>query len=243
MTSTDYNALDTLFLDVGNTLITMDFSWVADTFAKEGFHVEPHILRRAEAAARPVFSRTLKGCSTEARDTFALYLGTVLDCLSGQRHLDHDGKERLIRKVTPILKPKNQNKKLWSQVIEGVPEALSRLRAYGLSLVAVSNSNGTVDEILTQQGLRPYLTAVFDSFHVGVEKPDPRIFQHAVDHLKVDPARILHVGDLYDIDILGARAAGIKGILVDPFGDWSGVDCERIRDIGELCQKIMGDVP
>jgi putative hydrolase of the HAD superfamily len=82
--------------------------------------------------------------------------------------------------------------------------------------------------------LREFFEVVVDSALGGYEKPDPRIFEHALAVSGAEPATTLHVGDLYDADVLGARAAGIHAALLDPFGDWPQVDCERFRDVSEL---------
>ena len=66
------------------------------------------------------------------------------------------------------------------------------------------------------------------------EKPDRRIFEHALSVSGAEPETTLHVGDLYDADVLGARAAGIHPALIDPFDDWRDVDCQRFRDVAEL---------
>ena len=82
--------------------------------------------------------------------------------------------------------------------------------------------------------MREFFGTVVDSARVGYEKPDPRIFEHALRVSGAEPATTLHVGDLYDADILGARAAGIHAALLDPFDDWHHVDCQRFRDVPEL---------
>ena len=52
-------SIDTVFLDVGNTLISIDFDWVATELTARGLAVDAETLRRAEAAARPAYSRRL----------------------------------------------------------------------------------------------------------------------------------------------------------------------------------------
>jgi putative hydrolase of the HAD superfamily len=87
-------------------------------------------------------------------------------------------------------------------------------------------------------GLLPYFSAVVDSAVVGFEKPDPRIFEHALGRAGVPGRRALHVGDLYHADVAGARAAGVNALLLDPFGDWDDVDCERVEDLSELARRM-----
>ena len=108
----------------------------------------------------------------------------------------------------------------------------------GLPLVVVSNSDGSIGRGLAEVGLRPYFSAVVDSAEVGFEKPDPRIFEHAIRHAGVSGRRALHVGDLYDADVAGARAAGVHAVLLDPFDDWGDVDCERAPDLGAVAERL-----
>jgi putative hydrolase of the HAD superfamily len=119
-----------------------------------------------------------------------------------------------------------------------VPESLAILRSLGLRLAVVSNSDGTVDRMLRDTSLRQYLDAVIDSAVVGCEKPDPEIFRHALRALDANPATTLHVGDLYDADVVGARRAGLHALLLDPFGDWDAVDCAKIADVPTLAAAL-----
>ena len=79
-----------------------------------------------------------------------------------------------------------------------------------------------------------YFDFFIDSFHVGVEKPDPRIFQLATSRALVEPAQAAYVGDLYWVDVVGAREAGLLPILYDPFLLNPDVDCPRIGAISDL---------
>ena len=109
---------------------------------------------------------------------------------------------------------------VWNQVLPGVPEGLAVLRARGLRLVAVSNSDGSAEAVLVATGLRDWFEAVIDSHHVGFSKPDPRLFDAARAVLGVQARNVAHVGDQYEADILGAHAAGIGAILIDTCGFW-----------------------
>lgn len=234
-----YAELDTLFLDVGNTLISINFAWVVKELATLGVYCEDRTLRRAEAAARPLVSAWLQGRTTEDQEAFSFYLRTVLSCLPGASELNTSQIKKTARELAPVLRAVGQAERLWSTVIPGVPAALDALKKCGLKLVAVSNSDGTVEEILIRQRLRAYFVAVYDSHQIGFEKPDPRIFQYAIKDSNANPARTLHVGDMYSVDVMGARAAGLHAALIDPYGDWKDFDCERIRDLGELGGKIL----
>jgi len=233
-----WDEIEAVFLDAGNTLVSIDFDRVAAELASLGFSCGVPAVRRAEAAARPAVSRFVADRSTEGADTFRFYLREILGRLepiaaAGDPSLDRAASELALR-----LRAPGAANRLWRWVLPGVPEALESLRDQGLRLLVVSNSDGTVERGLAEVGLRGYFTAVVDSAIVGFEKPDPRIFEHALERAGVSGRRALHVGDLYHADVTGARAAGVNAVLLDPFGDWDGVDCERVVDLVELAQRM-----
>jgi HAD superfamily hydrolase (TIGR01509 family) len=233
-----WRELEALFLDAGNTLVSIDFEWVSRELAGRGVGAAPAELRRAEAAARPPVSRKLvERGTTESRDVFVFYLLRVLDGLEAVRDWDEARRLALIAGLVPALRARG-TQRLWSAVLPGVPDALARFREAGLRLVVVSNSDGTVESGLADAGLRPFFDAVLDSQVVGFEKPDPRIFRRALEISGADPARTLHVGDLYHADVVGARAAGVHALLLDPYGDWDDVDCARLPDLAALAERI-----
>jgi len=229
--------IDTLFLDAGGTLISMNFERIATELGALGHRCEPEALARAEAASRPRISRALaSGGSTEGRDTFSVYVDLVLRRVFS---LADDARAELVSRLVPRIRFPGRSLELWSAVLPGVAEALAQLREAGFRLVVVSNADGTVEEGLTRAGLRPHLHAVVDSTVVGFEKPDPRIFSHALSLFDSDPARTLHVGDMYAADIVGARAAGVHALLLDPHGDWGEVDCPVARDVPTLARRLI----
>jgi putative hydrolase of the HAD superfamily len=94
--------------------------------------------------------------------------------------------------------------------------ALSDLRGLGYLTAVLTNGaaaqqNAKIDRI----GLRDQLTVVVTSEELGVAKPDPGSYLGACDHLQVEPHQTLHVGDRYDLDVLGARAAGLQAVHLD----------------------------
>jgi putative hydrolase of the HAD superfamily len=116
---------------------------------------------------------------------------------------------------------------------------LGELRAAGLAVGVVSNSDGRVESLLAAAGLRPFLDFVIDSGSVGVEKPDPRIFALACERAGVPPQHALHVGDVYEVDVLGARAAGVTPVLFDPDDLVPDADCARISDLAALPALLL----
>jgi HAD superfamily hydrolase (TIGR01509 family) len=281
MRTIPYKQIETLFLDAGNTIVSMDFRWIADELGKRGVNTTVEALCRAEAAARPVISKKLSQLkSTELAHFFLFYLRTMLDRLpdlnktrpfvarlhsdeisrcsrrtkGDAAHISANMRRVLPERSTKVLEnvpdmdslvadvasalKNSKTRRLWSMVMPGVPEALKRLNKMGLQLVVVSNADGTVDALFHEIGLRHLFDHVIDSGVVGFEKPDPRIFRHALSKSGAKPETTLHVGDVYDVDVAGAWSAGLHALLLDPFDDWKGVDCERLPDLTALADTL-----
>lgn len=117
------------------------------------------------------------------------------------------------------------------------PESASvcrALRSLGLKLGVVSNGPLEVSDLLSGAGLRDFFDVVLTSQQAGVEKPDPRIFHACLAALGVPAGECLFVGDLYDVDVVGARGAGMDAVLIDRGGVGGARDCPVIRNLNEL---------
>ena len=133
---------------------------------------------------------------------------------------------------------RHAEKNLWGNVRERTDETLDELRRRGYRLGVISNADGQVEAMLGAVGLRPHFELVIDSGVVGIDKPDPRIFQLAAGRLGIQPAEAVYVGDIYEIDVQGARAAGMHAVLIDPLGTRGDLDCDRIRAIHDLLDML-----
>jgi putative hydrolase of the HAD superfamily len=91
--------------------------------------------------------------------------------------------------------------------------ALEELRQRGVKIGLISNGSRDLDEFVTHHGLEA--DCVVGSRAFGRTKPHPDIFRHALALLEVEPAEAAMVGDSYEDDIEGARALGIRAILLD----------------------------
>jgi putative hydrolase of the HAD superfamily len=121
--------------------------------------------------------------------------------------------------------------------------ALGRLRAAGIQAAVVSNWDCSLGAILGELGLAGMLDAVVTSAQTGRRKPDPAIFQAALEELRCPPESAILVGDSLDTDIAGGEAAGIRSVLLDRSGsaaDKSGV--ERIVTLDNL-PELMSALP
>ena len=235
-----YGEIQTLSLDVGNTLISIDFPLISSELLSRGLKVNPEALRRAEAAGRPAFSSRMGQTAGQVDYSFRSYIQEVLSRVDFP---ESPGKEEigsLAADLADTLQTEGQANRIWRWVLPGVPEALESFRTLGIHLVALSNSDGTAELSLKAAGLRKYFSTVIDSAIVGYEKPDPRIFEHALSASGARKENTLHVGDLYHTDVEGARNAGLYGLLLDPFGDWELEDCESLPDLWSLAVILQG---
>jgi putative hydrolase of the HAD superfamily len=92
---------------------------------------------------------------------------------------------------------------------------LESLRRRGLRVVCVSNWDYSLPEVLERCGLAPALDGVVSSAAAGARKPDPAIFTHALEIARCSPGEAIHVGDTPQEDVKGARAAGIRALLLE----------------------------
>jgi putative hydrolase of the HAD superfamily len=88
-------------------------------------------------------------------------------------------------------------------------------------------------------GRRSEVGAVLDSTVVGVAKPDPAIFLLALDAIDVAPHRAIHVGDTPSADIAGARAAGVRPVLVDPYDLHLDAECSRVASLAAVVDLLQ----
>jgi putative hydrolase of the HAD superfamily len=96
--------------------------------------------------------------------------------------------------------------------------ALRDLRAHGIRLCVVSNWDCSLPGVLADVGLAPLVDAVVPSATVGAAKPDPRIFEAALDLLHAGPEEAIHVGDSERNDVAGAAAVGVRAVLLNRTG-------------------------
>jgi putative hydrolase of the HAD superfamily len=109
------------------------------------------------------------------------------------------------------------------ELYEDVLPVLDELRRYGLKLGLVSNTGRDLDAFVAHHKL--VVEAALGSRAHGKTKPHPTIFRAVLDRLQVEPADAAMVGDSIEDDIEGARALGMRAILLDRrdrFPDFEG---------------------
>ena len=128
---------------------------------------------------------------------------------------------------------------LWDVPIDGAAECLTRLRDAGVRVGVVSNADGRVEAALQRAGLAPLLEVIVDSGVVGVAKPDPRIFDHALEPLGLRAERTWYVGDTVAYDAAAAEAAGLVAWIVDHRGLHTVNHPRRVGSLGEFADRVL----
>jgi putative hydrolase of the HAD superfamily len=224
--------LRAIVFDVGNTLHHVDHAWVADCITRHGHATNTREVQIAEYRAKAAIDALFRAAdagndATRQRS----YLEVVLETLDVPRAAQAP--------IAAALRAENERLSLWRVQHDDTPDVLAALRARGLTLGVVSNADGRIVASLTRTGIADQFAVIVDSHVAGVEKPDPRIFQLALGACAVAPHEALYVGDIYEIDIVGARRAGMDAVLIDPLGRYEGdIDCRRISRLAELLALI-----
>ena len=219
---------DAVLFDAGGVLVLPDPTVLGPLLAPYGGDTSVAAHRRAHYAAMAVKSMVQAG-ETDWHDYNLTYVEAV--------GVDAD----LAEHAAEVLEH-TRTAHLWRWAIPESVEALARLAEGGVPMGVVSNASGQIEHVLrlanvchVGDGPAVAMRCVVDSHVVGVAKPDPRIFSHALPHFaEFEPARIAYVGDSVKMDVGGARAAGLHPILVDPYDDHAGADFDRITSLLDL---------
>jgi putative hydrolase of the HAD superfamily len=122
------------------------------------------------------------------------------------------------------------------EMYDDVPEALGVLQALGVRMGLISNSHRPLSTFSAHFALPDLMTVTVSSAEFGVMKPDPRIFQEALDRMAVSAGQAVMVGDSLAHDVLGARQVGMRGVLLDRHSQATGLDAsipviQTLRDL------------
>lgn len=223
--------VDTVFLDAGGVLIFPNWKRVSATLARHGVQLTADALAAAEPHAKHSLdkARTVKATNDEKRGW--LYFNLILE---------HAGitPDDATAAALAELHAYHQQSNLWEYMPDDVLPSLRAMRALELQLVVVSNANGTLEALAGRLGLTECVSCVLDSFMEKVEKPDPRFFEIALARSGARRESTIHVGDLYEVDVVGARVAGITPVLLDAAGLYPDADCDRVRSLGDLVSLL-----
>jgi putative hydrolase of the HAD superfamily len=227
-----------VLLDVGGIFHLPDHDRIRAAFARADFVVATDALDRAHYAGAAQFTVDYEG-EIDWKNRWAAYLDTYIsECGVGDNAALREDVHRHLDSEFAVGD-------LWSRIIPGSVDGLRELVATGVHVGIVSNADGTVGQRLAAQevlqvgpGLGVEVACVIDSGAVGVSKPDPRIFHMALDAIGVAAGDAWYLGDMPGIDVVGARAAGLWPIAMDPFGFQPDVDYERVTSVAQVAAMV-----
>jgi HAD superfamily hydrolase (TIGR01549 family) len=208
-----------IFFDVGNTLL---FPNRAKMLAPISSNRHPTI-EQWQALERKTKNEFDQGMQTGRVDhgfwwTFHTYLLAEL------------GEDASIRSA---LVENTQNSANWDQILPGTREAIDRI-SQNFRIAVISNADGGIERVLSRCGIADCFESITDSGIVGVEKPRPEIFAAALKSMQARSEESLYVGDVYSVDYVGARNAGMEAILLDVAGAYRDREMPRVESLEQL---------
>ncbi|MFQ5772673.1 MAG: HAD family hydrolase [bacterium] len=213
-----------VFFDAGNTLIYPDYLFIQEVLAEYGLAIDLAKIRAAEYHAKAAVHKT------NSSKPWNIYFGTWFEAVGAKK----DDLPTIFNK----LWQRHRQKNLWSRLDEDVIETLTELKKRKYASGVISNSDGRLAKLLAELALSKYLDVIVDSEQIGLRKPDAGIFEFALDQLNVTPHTALYVGDMYDVDVLGAQKAGLTPILFDPLDKLSHITCLKITCLKQLLDML-----
>ena len=234
-----YEGVRLLSLDAGNTIVFLDHRACAELAASAlARPVDERAIERAEGIAKKRLDRKQLLPPLADKDitpAWGAFMATLVQIATG---VDDAGAAACAR----AMWAEHRRFNLWRKVPDGLVAAVAALRARGVPVAVVSNSEGQLQTLFDNLGIGDAFDLVVDSHHAGVEKPDPGIFAPVLARFGVRAAEALHLGDTWATDVVGARAAGMRVGLVDPFAHYEGhyEDVPRVESVVAACRAIVG---
>lgn len=215
-----------LLFDAGGTLLFLDQDYLSRLAHEEGFRIEPQ--RFYEEHFRRI----------HWLDTYLMthrQFPPRLDRPYPQFLFEHLGMtEEAAARAGQAAQARHEERSLWTFTFPWVVETLEQLKSEGYRMSIISNADGRVEQQVRHLGLEDHFDRIYDSAIVGVQKPEPRIYELALRDFDLRPEDALFVGDVFCIDVWGANRVGIPGLHLDPLGLYEGWPGTRIRDVRQL---------
>jgi FMN phosphatase YigB (HAD superfamily) len=227
-----------VLLDVGGIFLVPTHERILDAFTRAELTPSADILDRAHYAGARSFPMAYDDQIDWATKWRAYLDGYITECAipddardDAHKHLDSEFADAA----------------LWLRELPGARDGLRALAATGVRLGIISNADGLIGQRLAEMemlqvgpGIGVAVECLIDSGAVGVMKPDPRIFRIALDAMAIEPADAWYVGDMPGIDVIGARAAGLLPVLMDPYEFHLDADYHRVASLAELAGIVAG---
>ncbi len=223
--------VDAVLFDAGGVLVVPDPVAIGVVLEPFGATTSVGALIRAHYAGMRA-----QDTEAEAHDDWDVYRAGYVRAAGVPRHRWADAVAALATIFSPYL---------WRHPLAPSVVGLMQLRRAGVPIGVVSNASGQIEACLANQGVCQVgpgagvpVSVVVDSEVVGVAKPDPAIFSPALDALGLPPERVAYVGDSVRNDVVGATAAGLVPLHLDPYDDHPDASHRRIGAIAEVVELL-----
>jgi putative hydrolase of the HAD superfamily len=224
-----------VLLDVGGIFFAPSHDRILGAFARAGLAPSAEILDRAHYAGARAFPADNE--SLDWPKQWRAYLDAYMtEC---------DIPDEVREEVHEHLDSEFADAALWLHELPGARDGLRALAETDIRLGIISNADGLIGQRLAEAeilqvgpGIGVPVECVIDSGAVGVMKPDPRIFHLALDAMAITPADAWYIGDMPGIDVVGARAAGLHPVVMDPYQFHLDADYDRVSSLTELATVV-----
>jgi FMN phosphatase YigB (HAD superfamily) len=225
--------LEAVLLDVGGVFLIPLHDRILGAFARAGAPTRAELLDHAHYAGALAFHVREENWA----DSWRTYLDAYITHCGVPDDVRADVHEHLDSEFSDAA--------LWFREIPGAREGLHALAATGTRLGIVSNADGFIGQRLAElellqvgPGIGVEVECIIDSGAVGVMKPDPRIFHLALDAMSIEATNAWYVGDMPAIDVVGARAAGLRPFVMDPHDLHHETDYDRVGSLTDLAELV-----
>ncbi len=214
-----------VLFDVGQTILSPDYVFMKSMLADFGVTTDHDALAKGAALGREKFLRGEKGELWKEFFTYWVqYVGA---------------QENDIPVMLKLIHEQHHRAHLWNFLEPTARDTFEWLRTRGYRMAIVSNADGKVARMMKHLRLDHFFECIIDSKLVDVEKPDPAIFNLALQELKLPAQACIYIGDNYDRDVVGARRAGLTPVLIDPFDVVPERDVLRIKALADLTKMLV----
>ncbi|HEY8490702.1 MAG TPA: HAD-IA family hydrolase [Dehalococcoidia bacterium] len=222
-----------VFFDADGTLFQSPEEIFAGALRELGYPYPPAEVRRAYEAVRPWYHEHLRRYQGRLDDLWTAFNGQVLRALGME---DGGALAAAIHRVFERLGD--------TRLHPDVTETLAALRDAGLVLGVITNRRREpLGRMLRLTGIEGFFGPVATMDDYGAFKPDVRLFLLALARAGVRPAEAVHAGDVYGEDVLGARAAGMRPVLLQRDGAGAPpAGCEAIGTLAALPALVLSGV-
>jgi HAD superfamily hydrolase (TIGR01549 family) len=212
-----------IFFDIGNTLLFPNRTKMLAPIAGDR-HPTLEQWQALERRTKKEFDQGMQAGRVDHGfwRTFHNYLLHEIDETNGSR-------DSLLQELVQ----NTQNSANWDQILPGTRAALDRIAAQ-FRIAVISNADGKIERVLSRCGIADCFESITDSGIVGFEKPRPEIFAAALKAMNARADESLYVGDVYSVDYVGARNAGMQAVLFDVSGAYRDQREPRVESVEQL---------